>query len=111
MAGQGSKLRRISRNMTRKVCVVCGKEFWSVGDGDVCPKPSTCRVKKHQLKLKTDQLAQTLMMDFDYFAAYQRVIAQRPTLTAALQEFIVAHGIPAAKGNLAMLERMLAGEI
>ena len=111
MAGQ-YKVRSVKRNrLTRKICIVCGKEFWSAGDGDVCVKPSTCRVKKHQLKLQTDRLAQTLMMDFDYYAAYQRVIAQRPSLTAALQEYIVSYGIPAAKGNLAMLERMLAGEI
>jgi len=111
MAGQAATRRVRKTRMTRKVCRVCGREFWSAGDGDICVKPSTCRVKEHQMRRAAAILAQERVLDMDYFMSFHRVIALRPTLQSSLEQFVTAHGIPAAKANLAMLERMLAGEI
>lgn len=111
MVAVGRSAKSTRRRMTRKVCRVCGKEFWSTGENDICVKPSTCRVKEHQIKLAAKKLAQTMMLDFGYYAAFVRVTAVRPTLKTSLEQFIIAHGIPAAKENIAILERLLKGEI
>lgn len=111
MKGTKEKQRRSRSRMTKKTCRVCGRHFWSAGEGDICITPSTCRVKEHQQRQRAKLLAQEMILDMDYFISFQGVIAQRPTLKPTLELFVTTHGIPAAKANLAMLEAMLRGEI